>query len=219
MTYPDFLVQSEYLLRIFIACICGGAIGYERENRNKVAGIRTHAIVSLGSALIVIISKYGFNDVANYDAARVAAQIVSGIGFLGAGIIFVKNNSISGLTTAAGVWATSGIGMAIGAGLYYLGVASTLLILVAQFIMHKGFFRGKEHKYETVEFVLKEGLTSREVLEKLPSFHIEIDSVSSKKRENGETRVELLLIVPREYDKVKLLEAIESSEGVSSVKL
>ena len=83
--------QWELLFRIMIACILGIVIGLERKNRNKLAGVRTHAIVAFGAALIVVVSKYGFADIPNYDASRIASQIVSGIGFLGAGIIIVRN--------------------------------------------------------------------------------------------------------------------------------
>ena len=115
--------ELEFFFRILIAGICGGLIGYERNNRLKEAGIRTHLIVALAAALIMVVSKYGFSDVTTLkgvalDPSRIAAQIVTGVGFLGAGMIFVRNQTISGLTTAAGVWATAGIGMTIGAGLY-----------------------------------------------------------------------------------------------------
>lgn len=128
--------ELEFFFRILIAGICGGLIGYERNNRLKEAGIRTHLIVALAAALIMVVSKYGFSDVTTLkgvalDPSRIAAQIVTGVGFLGAGMIFVRNQTISGLTTAAGVWATAGIGMTIGAGLYFLGVAATLLIVAA----------------------------------------------------------------------------------------
>ena len=99
MTQQELVLSAEFFLRILTAAVCGIVIGYERENRNKEAGIRTHAIVALGAALIMIVSKYGFSDIQNYDASRVAAQIVSGIGFLGAGIIFIRNRAVSGLTT------------------------------------------------------------------------------------------------------------------------
>lgn len=115
------------LIRLVIACLLGMVIGFERKNRNKMAGVRTHAIVAFGSALIMVVSKYGFADAADFDATRIADQIVSGIGFLGAGIIFVKDNtSVSGLTTAAGIWATSGVGMSIGAGQYFIAISSSI---------------------------------------------------------------------------------------------
>lgn len=136
----------EYILRILLAGICGMLIGIERSNRSKEAGTRTHFIVACGAALIMVVSKYAFFDIISsgqYDGAdvrldpsRVASTIASGIGFLGAGMIFVHKNNITGLTTAAGIWATSGVGMAIGAGMYSVGIASTLIILVAQLLLH-----------------------------------------------------------------------------------
>lgn len=96
-------VYLNWIFRIVLATLCGCAIGYERTSRNKSAGIRTHAIIALGSSMFMIISKYAFFDVSTADGARVAAQIVSGIGFLGAGVIFVKDDLIQGLTTAAGM--------------------------------------------------------------------------------------------------------------------
>lgn len=132
--------QIELLSRTFIAGLLGCMIGYERKNRDKSAGMRTHAIVCLGAALMMIVSKYCFDDVVKYDASRVAAQIVSGVGFLGTGMIFVKNNTVSGLTTAAGVWTTAGIGMAIGSGAYFLGISAGLLVVIVQILLHKVSF-------------------------------------------------------------------------------
>lgn len=108
------LEEIKYLISILVSVVLGFAIGYERKLRFKEAGIRTHTIICVGSALIMVVSKYGFNDTPDYDASRVTAQIVSGIGFLGAGIIVYRRHEIRGLTTAAGVWATAGVGMASG---------------------------------------------------------------------------------------------------------
>ena len=125
----------ELTLRLLLAGILGAVIGLDREYRAKEAGFRTHFLVSLGSALFMIISQYGFAEILHndptikLDPSRVAAQIVSGIGFLGAGTIIFQKQFVRGLTTAAGLWATAGIGMAIGGGLYGLGVAATLLTL------------------------------------------------------------------------------------------
>ncbi len=125
-----------YLLRIFVACLCGGVIGIERTLRQKDAGFRTHLIVALGSALMMVISKYGFEDSVSFDASRVAANIITGISFLGAGMIFVKGINIKGLTTAAGIWATSAVGMAVGSGLYLTGIVSTILLVLIQIVFH-----------------------------------------------------------------------------------
>lgn len=128
-----------YIVRLVVASICGVIIGFERTNRAKEAGLRTHCIVACASCLMMLVSIYGFVNipwVTNRDPARIAAQIVSGIGFLGAGMVFVKHQMISGLTTAAGIWATAGIGMAIGCGMYVVGIAGTVLIILAQTVLH-----------------------------------------------------------------------------------
>jgi putative Mg2+ transporter-C (MgtC) family protein len=119
---------AEMVLRLALAGVLGGVIGAEREYRGKVAGTRTHLLVALGSALMLLVSRYGFADPG--DSGRVAAQIVSGIGFIGAGAIMVDRQSVHGLTTAAGIWVAAGIGMATAAGLYGLAIATTILALV-----------------------------------------------------------------------------------------
>ncbi len=134
----------HFIVRMLIAIICGLAIGFERKSRSKEAGIRTHAIVCLASCLFMILSKYLtvplFSDITggtfNSDATRIAAQVVTGIGFLGAGIIMYRRDVMHGLTTAAGVWATSAIGMAIGGGFVVTGVVATAMILLLQLIFH-----------------------------------------------------------------------------------
>lgn len=155
-----FLVQGEYIFRILLAALCGMVIGFERKNRKKEAGIRTHIIVALASALMMVISKYGFDDIIMFgdvrlDPSRVASQIVSGIGFLGAGMIFVHRSTVKGLTTAAGIWATCGIGMAIGAGMYVIGIASTIIIFIVQIILHKDFKIFKNNAHERVTVIIK----------------------------------------------------------------
>lgn len=134
--------EWEYVLRLVIACICGAFVGFERSRRFKDAGVRTHVMVTLGAALIMIVSKYGFQDIPalemmKVDASRVASNVVTGVGFLGAGVIFFKGTSIKGLTTAAGIWTTAGIGLALGAGLYFMGISSAVIMVIAQFFLHR----------------------------------------------------------------------------------
>ncbi len=136
--------QLELLLRIVVAAICGALVGMERSRRLKDAGLRTHCMVAFTAAVLMIISKYGFGDLASVagvkeaDGARIAAQIVSGISFLGAGIIYRdRHANTKGLTTAAGIWAVAGIGMAIGAGLYYIGLFATAFVLLLQILLHR----------------------------------------------------------------------------------
>lgn len=127
----------KLVVRLLVAVICGLIIGSERKARSKEAGPRTHAIVCFAAALMMIISKYAFIDIdGSYDVERIAAQIITGIGFLGAGMIFYKRDIIQGLTTAAGIWATAGIGMAIGAGMMITGIVATVIILIIQVCLH-----------------------------------------------------------------------------------
>ncbi len=139
--------ESGYMLfRLLIAGICGVVIGFERSRRQKDAGIRTHMIVALGAALAMVVSKYGFFDLLQFeglraDASRIASNVITGVGFLGAGVIFVKDVSIKGLTTAAGIWATASVGLAVGAGMYTVAIGSTIIMVVFQFVFHKFFSR------------------------------------------------------------------------------
>ena len=114
-------MTAEFIIRLILAAIACGAIGMERQMRGKGAGLRTHVLIGMGSALFMIVSKYGFWDILGdtgigLDPSRIAAQVVSGIGFLGAGTIIIQKLFVRGLTTAAGIWATSAIGLAVGAG-------------------------------------------------------------------------------------------------------
>ena len=144
----SLLQNLDFILRILVASLCGAGIGFERSKRYKEAGIRTHIIVCCGAALLMVVSKYGFADLTGAaglyfngtrgaDPARIAAQVVSGIGFLGAGVIFKHGSSIKGMTTAAGLWTTAGIGLAIGAGMYGIGIFASVLVGVLQILTHK----------------------------------------------------------------------------------
>lgn len=134
--------EWEYMLRLVVACLCGACVGFERSRRFKDAGVRTHVMVTLGAALIMLVSKYGFQDIPalemmKVDASRVASNVVTGVGFLGAGVIFFKGTSIKGLTTAAGIWTTAGIGLALGSGMYFVGIMSAIIMIIAQFFLHR----------------------------------------------------------------------------------
>ena len=127
-------IEWNLILRILAAGLLGGLIGFEREVRAKEAGLRTHFLVALGAALFMVISQFAFTG--RFDAARVAAQVVSGIGFIGAGVIIFQKNAVRGVTTAAGLWVAAAIGLACGAGMYDIAVASTLMALMCLETMH-----------------------------------------------------------------------------------
>ena len=143
-------VDWVLIFRLFAAGLMGGLIGLEREFRAKEAGVRTHFIVALGSALFMIISQFAFEG-RQHDAARVAAQVVSGIGFIGAGVIIFQKNAVRGITTAAGLWVAAAIGLACGGGMYPVAIAATLLTVMVLEMMH---FVNLHYNEKTVDLVL-----------------------------------------------------------------
>ena len=146
--------EAPLLLDLLLSVVLGFIIGFERKLRMKEAGIRTHTIVCVGAALMMVVSMHAFGDDA--DSARVAAQIVSGVGFLGAGMIVYKQHEVHGLTTAAGVWATAGVGMACGGQKYVLAVGATLILLIVQCIFHLNVWVFKAKKYYSVRIVFEQ---------------------------------------------------------------
>ena len=169
------VIDWDLILRLFLGGMMGGLIGLEREFRAKEAGLRTHFIVALGSALFMIISQYAFSG--RFDAARVAAQVVSGIGFIGAGVIIFQKNMVRGVTTAAGLWVAAAIGLACGGGLYWLAGAATLMTVICLEMMHL------VHRYiaeKVVEVTLSsDGETDPlAVLEKVKASKLQAESYS-----------------------------------------
>ena len=217
-TAPELWVQVEYLVRIFVAASLGLLIGSERKNRNKSAGIRTHVIVALGAALIMVVSKYGFMDVEKADAARVAAQVVSGIGFLGAGVIFVRNNLVNGLTTAAGIWATAGVGLALGSGMYVVGISSALLVLFIQFVMHRIAYFADVASGGLIRMTLvkREGIV-QSMEDYLQREKLSVISVKINKTKKDEVKLEFDVVFPPGYKKTKLLARLVEMDDVLAV--
>lgn len=200
------MTTNELIMRLALATIAGLLIGIERQTRSKSAGLRTHAIVSLGAALMMIISQYGFATIlktpnVDLDPSRIAAQIVSGISFLGAGMIIIRRpdfNVIGGLTTAAGIWATAGVGMAIGAGLYEVGYAATLIIVVLQLAFH--YFNDFNLRHS---FSVKIFLTTIDDVQKLRDYLNDkglTSKVSGLKKSDVGYTVNLSLTSPRKYE-------------------
>lgn len=181
-------------------------------------------IVALGAALIMIVSKYGFSDVLQLkgyalDPSRIAAQIVSGIGFLGAGIIFVRKQAISGLTTAAGIWTTAGIGMAIGAKLYFVGIAATVLVLLVQIVLHKNFKWLNIPMSEQINIEFSESNDAISLIQgKLSENHIEIINFKAEKLGNGLLEVELYVKLPPKYDVSRLMNIFKDNPHIKSIE-
>lgn len=207
MNATIIMEQAEFFVRIIIAAICGAMIGYERKSRNKEAGIRTHLIVAAGAALIMIVSKYGFSDIItkhgiDLDPSRIAAQIVSGVGFLGAGMIFMRKNTISGLTTAAGIWATSAIGMTIGSGLYAIGIATSILLICGQVLLHSNHRWFHEYYKDEIKITIRKDMGAlTEIKVQLEKYNIEIDTLKISEHEK-DIQMEMVVIFPDNFTTV-----------------
>ena len=224
----EFILQFESMGRCVLAAICGALIGIERKNRSKEAGLRTHLIVALGSALMMVVSKYGFFDLLRYaaqldvevklDPSRLASNIITGIGFLGAGTIFVRKQVINGLTTAAGLWATAGIGMAIGAGMYIIGISMTLFLFLAQIFLHKNL---KILRAPAADLLVLRVEDSTDIIKKLNGIFddigIEVKSMRYEKIGNSLLEVECFVKFPKKYSITELASDLKQYEFVRSL--
>lgn len=219
---------GEFALRLIIACVCGLAIGYERSKRLKEAGLRTHLIVCCAAALMMIVSKYGFADLVGKsgssilgtdgaDPSRIASQVISGVSFLGAGVIFHNGNSVKGLTTAAGLWATAGIGICIGSGMYGVGIFATVIILGFQIILHK--INDMDNVYTThLKFSVKNTSEFRkDVQQYIDSQNAEILESKIKIDDEGYINYNLTLKLNHEITIEELNNFLESKGEVNSV--
>lgn len=226
----DWNFELEMLLRIIVSGVCGLLIGYERKNRGKEAGIRTHIIVALSSALMMILSKYAYFDLINgvkfpgaevkLDPSRVAAGIVSSVGFLGAGMIFVHKKTVTGLTTAAGIWATCGIGMAIGGGLYFIGISSALLIVLIQILLHKNLGFLRQPTFESLIMTMNpDHDTLNRILNYFEMEEIHVEDVELKRLDNGMMEMRCDLELPKGYEKNQLVRYAAFEDGVKTVQI
>ncbi|MBR5218123.1 MAG: MgtC/SapB family protein [Clostridia bacterium] len=217
--------QAEYLLRIVVAGLCGALLGYERKSRLKEAGVRTHFIVALASALMMIVSKYGFWDMVGFenvkfDPARVASGIVSGVGFIGAGLIFVRKQAVNGITTASGIWATVGIGMALGSGLYFLGVSSTLLVLLAQFVLHHNRVFLKLPSSDQICIVMENNEQNIAKLQKaMEDAGIKIMSIKIEQTPSGDISVDMLIKAPAKFNNNEIINLFKSNKAIKSINM
>lgn len=169
------LPWSEILLRLFLASLFGAFIGLERERKDWAAGMRTHMMVCVGSCLIMVVSAFGFSDILGtehvvLDPARIAAQVISGIGFIGAGaILFLKQKeTVRGLTTASGLWTVAAIGLATGGGMYFAAVATTIIALIILWALKPLETRyGKRFKQKSLRIVTDLNVDINELLKNL----------------------------------------------------
>jgi len=207
-------LQLDLIIRILVAGLLGGVVGFERGRRAKEAGIRTHFLVAVGSAIFMVISQYGFPDAAKVDAARIAAQVVSGIGFLGAGLIVFQKQAVKGLTTAAGLWVTASIGLCCGAGMYLIAVVGTLLVLVCLDLMNYLLRRfGKRSLALTLTAKDKDDLVK--MLDFLRESFYNFGDYSIKKLPDGKIQAEVTFRVRKSEHDAVMKKLIEEMDDVS----
>lgn len=227
------ITSKEVILRLVLSAIIGGLIGMEREANNRPAGLRTHILVTIGSSLIMLISIDGFNNLSSTaDPARLAAQVVSGIGFLGAGTILRQGNSVKGLTTAASLWVCAGIGLAIGGG-YYLGALVTCIIVLFS-LTNLGAFENnilnKSHKTLVIECIERPGLIG-DIGQVLGELHVTIKDIkitrdfstddildlSDSSDMHERIQVKLKIEVNKDLDVDKFIDKITNIENIEHI--
>jgi putative Mg2+ transporter-C (MgtC) family protein len=222
------IAPQEMILRLFVAAVFGSIIGWERERRAWTAGLRTHMMVSLGAALVMLVSKFGFQDVLNHpgvilDPSRIAAQVVSGIGFLGAGtILFLRNEVVKGLTTAAGLWTVAAIGLAAGSGMFLEALITTFIafaILMALKPVEDRFMA--KNKYKIITLTLAANMTSMQSIENILKLHhigyseINIKSTFSEDIEEMKIRVQKDFI--RSINVLSVIKELKELKGVQEI--
>lgn len=215
------MMTWDFFFRLLVAGALGAAIGVDREYRAKEAGFRTHFLVALGSALFMIVSKYGFEDLLGkegigLDPSRIASQVVTGIGFLGAGTIIIQKLFVRGLTTAAGVWVTAAIGLAVGAGQYWLGVSATALTLIG--LEGLGYiFRKFSQRTINLTFTVPDAGILQLVMDEIERKHhtIAFFSTDINEQNGGKSfRVTLAVRTRKLDDEVQLIQFLQNLPGV-----
>ncbi len=222
------LQYAEFCLRLIFAFLVGGMVGLERSQHFKEAGVRTHVIVCCTSALIMLISKYGFADMGSSavmeafgtkgaDSARVAAQAVSGISFLCAGVIIKVGGNIRGLTTAAGIWMTASIGLAIGAGMYIVSAFMAILLFLMQYVFRRVPLGSESYDGYHLKFVVKTGENFQATLkEKLNEWKVTVvDSTITWKR-NDVVEFDYVILCPEEIRYSEIRNFVKENDGVVS---
>lgn len=210
LTAMHGLSYIDLLLRLGGAMFLGGLIGLERERLERAAGFRTHALVCVASALIMVVSIFGFPQSDVLDPSRIAAQVVSGVGFLGAGVIIFRRNTVRGLTTAASLWSVAGVGLAAGAGLYIPAAAGTFFLLLVQAGMRpiEAYFFSHEDERQRLLIETKNAST---VLEQIPTlsgrYSMRVQSIQFERDSDRETDVvELTIRMKKHDDRFKVID-------------
>jgi putative Mg2+ transporter-C (MgtC) family protein len=215
--------DTSIILRLFLAILLGGIIGYERGRAGRPAGLRTHILVCLGSAMAIMTNQYIFETFGTGDPSRIASQVVSGIGFLGAGTIIVTGrHQVKGLTTAAGLWATACMGLAIGIGFYKAAIAGCLMIAFVTVVLHRldNSMLAKANVFDIyLEFDKSVSIAS--ILDSIRQYEIKIDSIEMVKPAydtNGSSAAIMTLRLRQKKAKIDIISHINQIVGVKFVE-
>jgi len=213
--------ELEMAARLLLAVLLGGFIGYEREHTNRPAGFRTHILVCAGAALVMATSEYMVRrySISAVDPARLGAQVISGIGFLGAGTIIRDGVNVRGLTTAASLWAVSCVGIAVGCGFYLGAVIATILIFITLITLKKAERRfSRRNRFRTI-IIESENITGQVgiVTNLLEKSSIEIKNIQLYKSKDGTQMIKLLVKLPGGAMDVQTLNELQAIEGVREV--
>ena len=216
-------MQSAFF-SLAVSCILGMLIGIERSKRFKEAGVRTHIVVCCGAALCMIVSKYGFADLGGIldgsrtsDPARLAAQVVSGIGFLGAGVIFKNGNTVRGLTTAAVLWFSAVVGLTVGAGMYVMGILAALVNLLLLVVLHRHAIGGDAYAANHLHFIVKNGYDfNGALMNQMELWQAQVTESKVDRRRDGTTEYDLTVRRRKEIEYAEMKAFMESREDVIS---
>ncbi|WP_068468910.1 MgtC/SapB family protein [Candidatus Protochlamydia phocaeensis] len=226
MTAPDISISYfEIICRLSLATLFGGLIGIEREKISRFAGLRTHMLVCIGSALIMIVSQYGFHHILQrqnviLDPSRIAAQVVSGIGFLGAGTILFYKEKIRGLTTAASLWAVAGLGLSVGGGLYFVAFTAAILIFIVLAVLkplENRFFRNTQ---KDIRLLIKPRISLVKLEEILTTLNLSSQLKTLQiQTEHEEDVIYLVFNFNIKNDCLKLADEIKNIPGIEKIEI
>ncbi|TXK79602.1 MgtC/SapB family protein [Paenibacillus sp. N3.4] len=230
MSNPWVIDQLHVTIRLVLALLLGGLIGFEREVSSHAAGLRTHILVCVGSTLVMLLSMYGFSAFVNevnvrIDPSRLAAQVISGIGFLGAGTIIFNGRSITGLTTAASLWVVAGIGLAVGAGFYYPAILACFMVLISLWILNKvelKYFNGKKIRVIKIQAIDQPG-TLGLITTLLGKHKVDIRKIAMDEQETvneiKNIQITFHVTIPKMSIIISVLEEISQTIGVTGVTI
>lgn len=219
-------LQGIFLVRILLACLCGAVIGIERQHRTKSVGVRTHLMIAIASALMMLVSKYGFLDIigvqdgVSVDVSRVAAGIITGIGIFGGVIYMGKQGAATGVTTTAGVWVTVGLGMACGAGMYPLAVGTACIVLICQYVLHSNLWIVRQPVRLQLVIRFKKGASEdHRVFDALKQRHIELRQLRWERKSGGYLELKCLATVPNRMDREEAMRFLLGMQEIAMIEI